>query len=261
MSDSLPKPLFSIITACYNSADTLPQTLQSVKCQIDTTVEHLIIDGGSTDNSLDIAAGVLPTSQIYSGKDEGIYDAMNKGITIARGDIIGILNSDDFYASSGVLKKVAAAFRDINTDASYGDLCYMSANDTKRIVRYWRSNAYDYRNFYWGWMPPHPTFFVRKSIYDRFGLFNLDLGSAADYELMLRFLVRHRLNTAYIPETLVKMRSGGVSNSNLANRLRANRMDRMAWRVNNLRPYPWTLVLKPLRKIGQWMFKEQKVRK
>jgi glycosyltransferase involved in cell wall biosynthesis len=192
-------------------------------------------------------------SHIVSESDQGIYDAMNKGIRLAQGDIVGILNADDFYASSDILAKVAAIFADPAIDACYGDLVYMDSTDTGKVVRYWRSGAFSPRKFYWGWMPPHPTFFVRRWVYERFGLFNLDLGSAADYELMLRFLVKHQINVAYIPEVLVKMRTGGVSNVSLQNRLKANRMDRKAWTINALKPYPWTLWLKPLRKIGQWV--------
>lgn len=131
----------------------------------------------------------------------------------------------------------------------------MDYHETDRVVRYWQSKEYNYRKFYSGWMPPHPTFFVRKTAYDRFGLFNPALGSAADYELMLRFLVRQRLKTVYLPEVLVKIRIGGISNSTVTDRLRANEMDRMAWSVHGFHPYPWTLTLKPLRKIGQWIFK------
>jgi len=255
MIDVGPDPYFTIITACYNSVGTLSHTLASVQSQVDTTVEHLIIDGGSTDGGLDLVKSSLPPAQIISEPDNGIYDAMNKGIFLARGQVVGILNADDFYASSAILKKVAQAFDDESVDACYGDLCYVDYHKTDKVVRYWQSKEYNYRKFYSGWMPPHPTFFVRKSVYDRFGLFNLELGSAADYELMLRFLVRNRLKTAYIPEILVKMRTGGVSNSTITNRLRANKMDRLAWMVNGLRPYPWTLTLKPLRKVGQWIFK------
>lgn len=171
---------------------------------------------------------------------------------MASGDIIGILNADDFYARHDVLQTVMEVFRDETIDACFGDICYVEYHNTDKAVRYWQSGDFHYRKFYWGWMPPHPTFFVRKSIYEKYGLFNLDLGSAADYELMLRFLVRHRIRAKYIPKVLVKMRTGGVSNSNLINRLRANRMDRKAWTVNGLSPYPWTLTLKPLRKIFQW---------
>ena len=120
-------------------------------------------------------------------------------------------------------------------------------------MRHWQSGAFKRDRFKWGWMPPHPTFFVRRSVYERFGLFRLDMGSAADYELMLRLLFRHRITAAYIPEVLVRMRAGGVSNASLANRLRANRMDRLAWAVNGLAPYPWTLMLKPLRKLPQFL--------
>jgi glycosyltransferase len=123
----------------------------------------------------------------------------------------------------------------------------------ERVLRRWRPGSHGPRSFYWGWMPPHPTFFVRRELYHRFGGFRTDLASAADYELMLRFLVRHQVRATYIPEVLVKMRVGGVSTASVRNRWRANRMDRQAWKVNGLRPYPWTLWLKPLRKVGQWM--------
>ncbi len=192
-------------------------------------------------------------SQMVSETDLGIYDAMNKGVDRSEGDIIGILNADDFYASPDVLAKVAAVFQDSAIDACYGDLVYVDNTDVGKVVRYWRAGNFSLRKFYWGWMPPHPTFFVRRSVYERFGLFNLDLGSAADYEIMLRFLVTKGIKPAYIPEVLVNMRIGGISNVSWRNRLAANRMDRKAWVVNGLKPYPWTLWLKPLRKIGQWI--------
>lgn len=251
----------SLITATYNASETLLCCLQSVGNQT-ISLEHVIVDGCSTDQTLMIARKYFGHPlQISSEQDNGIYDAMNKGIQRVTGDIIGILNADDFYASPYVLEQVVDVFEDKAVDACYGDLCYVDCQDTNKVVRYWRADAYNYRKFYWGWMPPHPTFFVRKSVYDRFGLFNIKLGSAADYELMLRFLVRHRLNAAYIPEVLVKMGTGGVSNSTVANRLIANKMDRMAWSVNGLRPYPWTLTFKPLRKVGQWIFKQPRVEK
>lgn len=249
----------SLITATYNASKTLAHCLQSVGGQT-VVPEHLIIDSCSTDQTVEAAEKHTGHQlQIYSEPDNGIYDAMNKGIRKATGDIVGILNADDFYASSHVLAKVVKVFQDETVDVCYGDLCYVDYHDTDKVVRYWQSKEYHYRKFYSGWMPPHPTFFVRKSVYDRFGLFNLDLGSAADYELMLRFLVRHRLKAAYLPEVLVKMRTGGVSNSTVTNRLRANKMDRMAWTVNGLCPYPWTLLMKPLRKVGQWIFKTPRV--
>jgi hypothetical protein len=137
----------------------------------------------------------------------------------------------------------------------YGDLVYVDREDTERVVRYWKSGDYHPRRFYWGWMPPHPAFFVRRSVYSNYGLFDLEQGSAADYELMLRFLLKYGIRPAYLPEVLVKMRRGGMSNATLANRLRANRLDRRAWVVNELQPYPWTLWMKPARKLGQWVRK------
>jgi len=137
---------------------------------------------------------------------------MNKGINLATGDVIGILNADDYYASQDVLLKVVEVFKDQSIDSCYGDLMYVDANNTGRVLRYWHSGPFAPHRFYSGWMPPHPTFFVRRKIYEKYGLFNLSLGSAADYELMLRFLLKHKVSTAYIPSILVKMRNGGVSN-------------------------------------------------
>ena len=195
-------------------------------------------------------------STFVSEPDNGIYDGLNKGIALATGDVIGFLHSDDFYASDNVIQKVAAVFNDPAVDTCYGDLRYVDAQDTAKVVRFWRSGLFESGKFYWGWMPPHPTFFVRRSIYDKYGLFNLNLGSAADYEIMLRFLLKHQLRAAYLPEVFVNMRVGGVSNASLKNRLKANQMDRKAWEVNDLKPYPWTLSMKPLRKVGQWFIRK-----
>ena len=129
----------------------------------------------------------------------------------------------------------------------------MTVEDRIKVVRYWRSGEFDSQKFYWGWMPPHPTFFVRRSVYERYGLFNLAMGTAADYEMMLRLLVKHRISCAYLPEILVQMRTGGASNVSWKSRIEANRMDRKAWEVNGLKPYPWTMMMKPLRKVGQWV--------
>jgi glycosyltransferase involved in cell wall biosynthesis len=242
----------SIITATFNSAHTIRDCLRSVRAQ-QMTVEHIIIDGLSNDETPAIIKTYPHVSKFISERDLGIYDAMNKGIAAANGDVIGFLNSDDYYAHPHVLEKVLDVFEDNAIDSCYGDLIYFDPVDTTRIVRIWNSGYYHERRFYWGWMPPHPTFFVRRSVYERYGGFKLDLGSAADYELMLRFLVKHKISTAYIPEVLVKMRAGGVSNVSLRNRLKANRMDRYAWEVNGLKPYPWTTCLKPLSKLKQFL--------
>lgn len=267
----------SIITATYNVQQTIQTCLDSLHQQT-LPFENIIIDGLSSDSTLEIVKTQSPESRIISEKDNGLYDALNKGIKAASGDVVGILHADDFFADDEVLARVSEVFEDPSVDACYGDLVYVAEasgdplsviskqenceQDRSQITdhgsrfsikRYWRSGTYDPRKFYWGWMPPHPTFFVRKSVYEKYGLFNLELGTAADYELMLRFLLKHQIRCKYIPEVLVKMRVGGMSNASLGNRLRANRNDREAWRVNGLRPYPWTVALKPLRKISQWL--------
>lgn len=243
----------TLITATFNSASTLKTCLDSVAFQT-ITPEHLIIDGCSTDSTLErLSTYTGHDLTVFSEPDKGMYDAMNKGIRKASGEVIGILNADDFYADSSILEGVADVFRNRAVQACYGDLCYVDKRVTEKVIRYWQAGTYDSRKFYWGWMPPHPTFFVRRSVYLQFGDFNLHLGSAADYELMLRFLVRYGLQAAYIPKLMVMMRTGGVSNSALSNRVRANMMDRKAWSVNGLRPYPWTLAMKPLRKLSQWI--------
>jgi glycosyltransferase len=248
----------SIITATYNSFATIRDCLESV-CSQTVEPEHIIIDGGSTDGTLNIAHSYPHVAKVVSEPDDGIYDAMNKGIALASGDVIGILNSDDFYADKDVLARVSRVFSENSVDSCYGDLVYVDSRD-RRVIRRWKSGAFNRSAFYRGWMPPHPTFFARREVYEKFGVFRTEMGSAADYELMLRFLVKNGITAEYIPHVLVRMRSGGVSNRSLINRLRANRMDRRAWEVNGLDPRPWTAFLKPLRKIGQFLVFSHKLR-
>lgn len=245
----------SIITATFNSAATISDTLNAVRDQDYLNVEHIIIDGLSSDNTLNIVNNYPHVSRVVSEKDKGIYDAMNKGIGMATGDVIGILNSDDIYLNNDALSKVMRAFDDPSVDAVYADLQYVQANDLNKVTRTWRSGPYSPKKFYFGWMPPHPTFFVRRSVYDLAGRFNLALRSAADYEFMLRVLLKYNRKPHYIPEVLVKMRNGGFSNSTLKHRLRANREDREAWRLNNITPYFFTIPFKPLRKVFQFLIK------
>jgi len=242
----------ALITPSLNAASTLESCIESVASQTQQ-VKHILIDGGSTDQTLSIADSRKPHFQtITSEMDHGIYDALNKGIHLARSRIVGLLHADDLLADNRVIKDVEEAFSNPDVHAVYGDLTYVDRSDTNRVVRHWRAGGYMPSKMYHGWMPPHPTFFVRRDCFDRFGLYRLDLGTAADYELMLRFLLVHGIRVQYLPRVLVKMRVGGASNVNLRARLQANRMDREAWQVNGLRPYPWTLVAKPLRKVGQW---------
>ena len=246
----------SIITVAYNAEATIAEAVASVVSQRQDgfELEYIIVDGASTDETL---AALEPHSDgiahIISEPDRGLYDAMNKGVAAATGDFIGILNADDTYAHIGVLAAVAARLEETGADALYGDLDYVAADGSGRVVRRWRSGEMGPRSFLRGWMPPHPTFFLAKSVYAEHGVYSLDLRSAADYELMLRMLHKHRVRATYLPDVLVKMRTGGVSNASWGNRLRANREDRRAWRMNGLRPMPWTLVIKPLRKLGQWI--------
>jgi glycosyltransferase len=242
----------SIITSVLNAVGSIKDCVESVRTQ-NYPAEHIIIDGGSTDGTIQIIEKYRSyLALLVSEPDKGIYDGMNKGIQLATGDVVGLLNADDLYAGTDVLSTVAESFANSGIDTCYGDLVYVDPYDVTKVTRNWKSGNFRERSFYWGWMPPHPTFFVRRSVYEKYSKFNLDLGSAADYELMLRFLVKHHLTTAYIPKVLVKMRAGGASNASLKNRINANRMDRLAWEVNCLKGYPWTTYLKPLRKIRQY---------
>ena len=243
----------SIITATFNSARTVRDTLESVQAQQHAEVEHIIIDGLSSDDTLPIVHQYANIAVVVSEKDSGIYDAMNKGIGLATGDVIGILNSDDMYADSHVLSEVAEIFTDDRVDVCYADLQYVDEKDTTKLVRHWKSGNFRRGSFLYGWMPPHPTLFLRRRVYDKIGLFNVSLKTAADYELMLRIFVRNNFNIRYLPRVIVKMRSGGASNASLRRRIAANREDRMAWKINNLKPYFFTLYLKPIRKIFQFI--------
>jgi glycosyltransferase len=177
---------------------------------------------------------------------------MNKGIQHATGDIIGFLNSDDLYARDNILSKVIQIFKENNIDSCYGDLVYVDVKNKNKVIRYWKSSCFKRRKFHFGWMPPHPTFFVKKKIYHKYGLFNTDFNIASDYELMLRFLFKNGISTHYIPDVLVKMRIGGVSNKNLKNLIRKTTQDYMAWKLNNLKGAALAIPLKNLRKIPQF---------
>ena len=230
------KPKISLITVCFNSSETIGCTLISVREQSCKNIEHIIIDGASSDETINIIKSEgSHVAKLVSEKDGGIYDAMNKGIAMATGEIIGFINADDFYASSDVLAKVAAVFNDSNIDACYGDLCYVGRHDTSAIVRYWQSSTFHPNSFEEGWCPPHPTFFVRREIYERFGVFDLSYKIAADVELMMRFLETHKVRVKYIPGVLVKMRMGGTTNRSLSNIVKQNKEILRALKLHGLR--------------------------
>jgi glycosyltransferase involved in cell wall biosynthesis len=245
----------SIITASYNSAATIADTLRSVAEQTHPDKEHVIVDGLSKDDTLSIVDQFPHVAQCRSEKDKGIYDAMNKGLAMITGEVVAILNSDDFYENEYVLSKVAAAFEDPTVQVVYGDLVYIDPAKNNRITRYWKAGTYTASSFHYGWMPPHPAFFVRREVYEELGNFNASLYCSADYEIILRMLLKHRLKAVYLPETMVRMREGGISNASLKHRWRANREDHKAWQLNGLKPYFFTLYLKPFRKIFQFLTK------
>ena len=247
----------SIITIAYNSAETIEDTIKAIVEQDYSNIEYIIIDGGSTDKTLSIAGKYKDSiATIISEPDKGIYDAMNKGVQNATGDIVGILNSDDIYADNKVVSRIVEAIG--NKDSIYADLVYVDRDNTDKVTRYWKSGKYRKGIFKKGWMPPHPTFFIKKSCYDQYGTYNIQLKSAADYELMLRMLHKHNISVAYLQEVITKMRVGGQSNVTLLNRLKANKEDKLAWVINDLKPGPLTLIMKPVRKISQFFKKGEK---
>ncbi len=245
----------SIITSTYNSELTVRDTLNCIQQQDYPDIEHIIVDGKSSDKTLQIVKEFGHVSKIISENDNGIYDAMNKGISGATGEVIGILNSDDIYTSPQVVSTIAKVFADSNVKTTYADLQYVQSNNLNKVVRTWKAGNFSRRNFYYGWMPPHPTFFVRKEVYNKVGLFNISLRSASDYELMLRILIKYEIPTHYISQVIVKMRAGGMSNASFKNRITANKEDRMAWKLNGLEPHFFTLYAKPIRKISQFLIR------
>lgn len=248
----------SIVTIAYNSAGTIEETIRSVAGQTYPDIEYIVVDGASTDETGEIVGRHPDVVSVFQSEpDEGIYDAMNKGVRLATGDVIGLLNADDLYPNRHVLEKVANVFQDSAVQGVYGDCVYADAADLNRVRRYWRAGEYREGRFLTGWMPPHPTFFVRRECYEKFGLYRPEFKNSGDYELMLRFIHKHGIHLRYIPEVLVTMREGGVSNNSLKNRLRANREDRAAWRINELKPGFLTTVRKPLGKVGQFMRKPE----
>lgn len=242
---------FSIITCTYNSEATIRDAIESVLAQDYPHVEYLVIDGKSTDRTLDIARSYSHRiDRILSEPDNGIYEALNKGIAMATGDVTGILHSDDLYASNQVLSKVAEIFMREQADAVYGDLLYVSQHNPKKIIRYWKAGQFKRENLRRGWMPPHPAVFLQTQLYRKFGMYNTEYHIAADYELMLRMLGRHQIHPVYLPEILIKMRMGGVSNKSLTSILRKMREDYLAMRYYGTGNWP-KLALKTLIKLTQ----------
>mgnify|MGYP005998969565 FL=1 len=249
----------SIITVVWNSVKTIKDTIESVLSQKYKNIEYIVIDGGSTDGTLSLLESRRDQlSALVCEPDEGIYDAMNKGIKLAKGDVIGFLNSDDFYLNNEVISKVAREFaRDPSLDANYADLIYVDKINTSKVVRYFKSSEFKQGLFLKGWCPAHPTFFVRKSIYKRHGNFDLNYRLASDVELMMRFLEKHKIKSLYTPEVWVKMRMGGVSNKNLKNIWLQNKEILNSFYKNGLQINPiFFFIYKIISRIQQYIKKK-----
>jgi len=208
----------SIITVTLNSAATLATTMESVRRQDYGDIEHILVDGASRDTTVDIIRSYPHVARFISEPDQGLYDAINKGIRLATGDVVGILNSDDFFPSSSIVSRVAEELRTRQVDAIFGDVAFVRGDNLDRIVRLYSSGKFHPRQFAWGYMPAHPSFYVRRRCYQDFGLYQTDYRIAADYELLMRFLHRHHVSYAYVPLTMVHMRTGGVSNKSIRSR-------------------------------------------
>ena len=242
----------SVITATYNAGATLADCLRSVAAQSHPDVEHWVIDGNSTDGSQAIVEAHRPgLAGFVSEPDSGIYDALNKGIRHATGDVVGFLHADDVYGDGDALSAVAAAFDDPAVEAVYGDLTYVDRTDTAKVIRYWKAGACSRERLAQGWMPPHPTFYVRRSVYERYGGFDTRYRIAADYDSIVRFLFVAGIRTAYIPRVLVCMRVGGVSNRSLRTIARKSMEDLEIMRKHRL-GHVHTLLRKNLSKLGQF---------
>ncbi|MEP6584758.1 MAG: glycosyltransferase family 2 protein [Ginsengibacter sp.] len=249
----------SIITVTLNSAKYLIDCIDSVRSQDHPDIEHIIIDGKSTDGTLGIIRrNERHISAWISEPDRGMYDAINKGIALASGDIIGILNSDDMFASADVISQIVKCFKETGTDSVYGDLVYVNPVNTNKVFRYWKGLPYNRSRFKIGWMPAHPTFYIKRSLIEKHGPYENHYFTAAYYEFMARYLYLIKITSRYLPKMIVKMRNGGISNGNIYHRLRANRRDYLAMKKNNI-PFPFIVsILKPLSKIPQYSKKLNK---
>ncbi len=243
----------SIITVVFNRVKTIENSIQSFLSQTHPDKELVLIDGGSTDGTLEVIKKYRDQLGIFvSEKDKGIYDALNKGIRLATGDIIGILHSDDFFASENTLTWVNQTYTEEPAiDLVYGDLQYVSAQDTSHVERYWFSKAFEVGSFKKGWHPPHTTVFAKKQVFETWGLYRLDIKIASDYEWMLRLFEKAKLPSRHLPKVLTKMRSGGLSNQNFKNILKANIECYRAFKLNGLSISPLFIFIKPLSKIFQ----------
>ncbi len=244
----------SVITVCFNAVKEIEETIRSVMVQDHTDIEHIVIDGGSTDGTQDRVARYSECiAQFRSAPDDGVYDAMNKGLCLATGEIVAFVNAGDMMATRNTVSSMVRAFQKNDCDVIYGDALMVDPHDITKVKRFWKGGEYNRDNFRKGWMPPHLGTYIRKTAYDKYGLFNTELKVSADYELMFRFLYKHRLRAHYVPKVLVRFRLGGVSNRSLGHVWRANVEVYKAWKLNGEHVSPLIVLRKPLGKLGQML--------
>jgi len=244
----------TVITASFNNSSTLPQTIDSLLSQSFKNIEYIVIDGNSTDGTKEILqSNSSNITKIISEKDSGIYDALNKGITLASGDIIGFLHADDTYASTDILDKIAAAFsQSPSIWAVYGDLQFVSQENTSKVIRSWKSKPFQPSLLARGWMPAHPTLFLRREVYEKYGHFNTSYRIAADYDFILRIFSQPGFSATYIPEVFINMRMGGASTGSLKNLLLKSKEDYLILKRNKIGNV-FTLILKIFSKVSQFL--------
>lgn len=242
----------SVITVCYNAVSTIASTIISLINQDYDNIEYIVIDGASTDGTTEIIKKYQDYISIYiSEPDKGIYDAINKGIKLATGEIIGMLHANDCFASNHILSLIADTMQQKNVDAVYGNLVF--TNIYGKVVRKWKSNPCSRLLLELGWMPPHPTFYLKKTSYNQYGNYRLDFSSAADYELIIRMLYRYKIKTCYVDIIFIKMLTGGLSNKNILNHVTGNRNDLKAMKMHGLYAPFIAILFKPLQKIFQYL--------
>jgi len=233
----------SIITVVYNNSVTIKDAIESVLSQTYKNIEYIVVDGASSDGTVNIVQSYgYKITKFISEEDDGLYDAMNKGLRLATGDVIGILNSDDFYINESVIERIVYEFEHKDIDSVYADLVFVKPNNLDKIVRYYDSSYFTPQKFAYGWMPAHPTFFVKKDIYKKYGLFKTDYQIAADYELLTRFLAKHKIIYSYMKEPIIKMRIGGASTSGIKSNYILNKEIIRACKENGIYTN-WLMVL------------------
>jgi glycosyltransferase len=244
----------TVLTPSRNSAQCIEGALSSVRCQTYPHIEHIVIDGMSTDQTPEILESHQQSGfQVIRGRDKSMYDAINKGLMMATGDVVAILNSDDVYADQGVIRDIVAQFEVTGADCVYGDIAYVKKIDLNQVVRYWRSGVGQRLDIERGWMPPHTALFIKKSIYDQNGPYDISYQIAADYEMILRLLYTCQISSAYLPRLCTKMRLGGMSNGSVSGIIKKSSEDYRACKAHHMSHPGLTVVMKNVRKLPQYM--------